>query len=176
MGLRFKSDADKVMELDSHKLMGYGGETGDYLNFCEYVQRNVALNELRTGYKMSTNAAVHFVRGELARALRRGPYLTNLLIGGYDKDAGASLHWRDYLGNMQKMNIGAHGYGSFFTLGLLDRYWEEGLSEERALGIIALCLKEMQTRFLISTPSFCVKVVDKDGIRRVELPAMAVDA
>ena len=33
--VRFKSDADKVMVLDSHKLMGFGGETGDYLNFCE---------------------------------------------------------------------------------------------------------------------------------------------
>lgn len=170
--LRFKSDADKIMELDSHKIMGFGGDTGDYLNFTEYIQRNVALNGFRTGNKMSTHAAVHFIRGELARALRKGPYMTNLLIGGYDEKGGASMHWCDYLGNMEKMKIGAHGYGSFFCLGLLDRYWEEGLSEERALEIVSMCLKEMQTRFLINTPSFCVKIVDKDGIRKVDLPEL----
>eukprot|EP00301_Raphidiophrys_heterophryoidea_P007397 c12868_g1_i1.p2 GENE.c12868_g1_i1~~c12868_g1_i1.p2 ORF type:complete len:209 (-),score=51.46 c12868_g1_i1:1228-1821(-) len=172
--LRFKSDADKVMELDSHKLMGFGGEVGDYTNFSEYIQKNMALNEFRTGIKMSTHAAVHFVRGELARALRQGPYFANLLIAGYDEDTGPSLHWIDYLGNMQKMNIGAHGYGSFFTLGLLDRYWVPNMSEEEALQIMAKCLHEMQTRFLISTPNFCVKLVDKNGVRKVQLPAVQI--
>eukprot|EP00299_Pterocystis_sp_00344_P009270 c3850_g1_i1.p1 GENE.c3850_g1_i1~~c3850_g1_i1.p1 ORF type:complete len:204 (+),score=28.66 c3850_g1_i1:1-612(+) len=171
--LRFKSDADKVMELDSHKLMGFGGEPGDYLQFCEYIQKNIALNGFRTGYKMSTHAAARFTRHELATALRQGPYMTNLLIGGVDADSGPALYWIDYLGNMQQMNIAAHGYGSYFTLSILDRYWVPNLNETQATEIIAKCLAEMKTRFLIGTPNFSVKIVDKDGVRKVALPVPA---
>jgi len=170
--LRFKSDADKVMELDSHKLMAFGGDTGDYLEFCEFIQRNVALNEFRTGIKLSTHAAVHFTRGELAKALRKGPYLVNLLIGGFDESTGPSLWWLDYLGSLQKLNIGAHGHGSNFTMSILDRYWHAQLTEEEGLEIVSMCLRELQTRFLISTPTFSVKVVDRNGVRRVQLPTM----
>jgi 20S proteasome subunit beta 4 len=167
--LRFTSEADKIMALDTHKLMAYGGETGDYLAFSEMIQKNIALNEFRTGKKMSTHAAVHFTRHQLATALRRGPYNVNLLVGGFDEDCGASLYWLDYLGTMQKMNIAAHGYGAYFTLSILDRYWKAGLDEQEAARILSLCLSEMKTRFLISTPNFCVKVVDKNGVRRIDL-------
>eukprot|EP00300_Choanocystis_sp_HF-7_P023852 c25238_g1_i1.p1 GENE.c25238_g1_i1~~c25238_g1_i1.p1 ORF type:complete len:199 (+),score=34.98 c25238_g1_i1:34-630(+) len=170
--LRFKSDADKVMELDSHKLMGFGGDTGDYLNFCEFIQRNVALSKFRTGMTMSTNAAVHFTRGELARALRKGPKMVNLLVGGYDEHEGASLYYLDYLGSLQKLNIAAHGYAANFCFGLLDRYWHDGITQQEGLEIIAKCLHEMRTRFLLSTPAFSVKIVDANGVRTADISAL----
>lgn len=168
--LRFKDDADKIMHLDKNKLMGYGGEVGDYLQFSEYIQKNVALTRYRTGYDMSTQATACFVRRQLATALRQGPYATNLLLGGYDEKAGPSLFWIDYLGGMQQMNIAAHGYGSYFTLSILDRYWTADLSEADALDILAKCLAELKTRFAMAVPNLCVKVVDKNGIHKVELP------
>ena len=35
--------------------------------------------------------------------------------------------------------------------------------------IIKKCLHEIATRFLMNTPNFTVKVIDKDGVRVVEL-------
>ena len=41
----------------------------------------------------------------------QNPYQTNLLVAGYDEDAGAELYWLDYLATMHKMNIAGTGYG-----------------------------------------------------------------
>ena len=60
---------------------------------------------------------------QLAENLRKRPYHVNVLLGGYD-DTGASLHWMDYLGTLQKMNYGAHGHCSNFIISTMDRYWK----------------------------------------------------
>jgi 20S proteasome subunit beta 4 len=67
-------------------------------SFVEYVQRNVALNEFRSGLQLSTLSTASFVKTELATALRKNPYQVNLLLGGFDKGLGASLFFIDYLG------------------------------------------------------------------------------
>jgi hypothetical protein len=72
------------------------GPQSDTVRFVEYIQRNIALNEFRTGLKMSVAAAAAYVRTELAAALRKAPYQANLLIGGCDA-SGPSLVFMDYL-------------------------------------------------------------------------------
>ncbi|CAN6439713.1 unnamed protein product [Victoria cruziana] len=66
-----KSNEDKIMILDSHKLMGASGESGDRVQFTEYIQKNVHLYQFRNGIPLTTAAAANFTRGELAIALRK---------------------------------------------------------------------------------------------------------
>lgn len=40
------------------------------MQFLEYIKRNLALYRHRTGLDMSVNAAAHYIRGEIAQALR----------------------------------------------------------------------------------------------------------
>merc|ERR1712187_864964 len=122
----------------------------------------------RTGMKLSTKAAANFTRNELAAALRKGPYQADLLIGGVDAD-GPGLYFMDYLASMEKCNKAAHGYGAMFTLGLLDRYWKKDLMEPEAIEIIKMCIKELETRFIVSLGNYKCKVVDKNGIHEVKL-------
>ena len=131
-----------------------------------YIAKNFQLIELRNdGTKLSTAAQANFCRKELAEALRKGPYNVNLLLGGYDDKAGASLYFMDYLAALQKVPYGAQGYASMFCLGIMDREYREGLDQAAALKIIEQCIHEMHTRFLVSQPNFVIKVVDKDGVR-----------
>jgi 20S proteasome subunit beta 4 len=116
-----KHDEDKILALDSHKLLACGGELGDTKNFSEFIQKNIALYTLRNGIKMSTHAAAHFTRGEIAHAIRSSPKMVNMLLVGHDADVGPSLFHIDYMGGMHKMNFGAHGYGGYFVLSLWDR-------------------------------------------------------
>ena len=86
----------------------------------------MALDEFRTGLRKTTGATAHFIRGELATALRKSPYQVSMLLAGFDgisggKDGadksesddsaamasetsksgiGPSLYWMDYLGTM----------------------------------------------------------------------------
>ena len=80
----------------------------DRTQFINYIQRNLALQELRTGFELSVESTAQYMRTELAQALRKGPYQVNLLIGGYDlQEQRAKLYWMDYIGTLQQVNKGA---------------------------------------------------------------------
>jgi 20S proteasome alpha/beta subunit len=167
--LVFKQDVDKIMVLDSHKLLSGSGTPADCANFNEFIQKNLKLYELNNDVKLNTSAAANFLRGELATALRRGPYQTNVLLAGYDEIGGPSLYYVDYLASLTKVGFGAHGYASNFILSTFDRDFKKGMPLEQGLEVIRKCINELHTRFLISQPNFVVKVVDKDGCREVKI-------
>jgi 20S proteasome alpha/beta subunit len=132
-----------------------------------YISKNINLYELSNeGTKLSTHAQANFARGEMAAALRRGPYQVNVLLGGYDegKKDPASLYYLDYLGALHKVKHGAQGYAQYFCSSIFDKEYSDNLTEEEAIKIIEHCIGEIHTRFLISQPNFIIKKVDKDGV------------
>ncbi len=96
---------------------------GDTIQFAEFVERNIRLYHIRNLYPLRPQSAVSWIRRSLADSLRsRSPYTVNLLVGGYDTaEKSPHLYWIDYLGTMASVPFAAHGYGSYFALGLLDR-------------------------------------------------------
>ncbi|KAK3432675.1 hypothetical protein EUGRSUZ_D00194 [Eucalyptus grandis] len=144
-----KSNEDKIMVLDSHKLVAASGEPGDRVQFTEYIQKNVALYQFRNGIPLTTPAAANFTRGELATALRKNPYFVNILMAGYDKE----------------IDKGAFGYGSYFSLSIMDRHYHSGMSLEEAIGLVDKCIMEIRSRLVVAPPNFVIKIVDKDGAR-----------
>ena len=90
-----KDDMEKIMDLDSHKLMALSGPKGDCVYFGEYIQANMKLYELRNGQKLSTHAPRTLPATTLADALRKGPYQVNILLAGYDADATRRA-WRPW--------------------------------------------------------------------------------
>eukprot|EP00415_Alexandrium_ostenfeldii_P000614 UN0614 len=161
--IRVKSDADKIRQVED-MCFAATGPSSDVHNFVEFVEKNIKLHTLRTGLKLSTKAAANFTRNELAYSLRKGPYQADLLIAVIDDD-GPALYFLDYLASMEKVNKAAQGYGAFFTLGLMDRYYKPDLTLEEAKEVIRKCIKEMETRFVINLGNYKVKVVDKAGVR-----------
>jgi 20S proteasome alpha/beta subunit len=140
--VKMKTDEDKIKALSPHLLMAYSGEpgnlrsfssnilyisllmtSGDTVQFAEYVERNIRLYQIRNIYALRPSAAASWIRRSLAESLRsRKPYSVNLLLGGYDTASHEPhLYWIDYLGTMTSVPFGAHGYGSYFALSLLDR-------------------------------------------------------
>lgn len=153
------------------------------MQFVEYIQRNVALYEFRTGTKMSTKAAATYIRSALAEALRKGPYQVNMMLGGYDAatkqevaaagEAGAagkaSLFWIDYLGTAQEVNFGAHGYCAYFITATMDAFWKAGMSVDEAKELARKCIAELDTRFVLKQKGFRMKVVSSAGVQEIEL-------
>ena len=75
-----KDDEDKILALGHHKLMLACGENGDRVQFTEYIAKNVSLYAMRNDYPLSTRAVAHYVRGELARAIREGIHTLHLAL------------------------------------------------------------------------------------------------
>jgi len=81
--------------------------------------------EFRTGHEPDVESTAQYIRSEMAEALRRAPFQVNCLIGGYDKiDQQAKLYWMDYLGTLQQVTKGAHGYAGYFVNSVLDNHYE----------------------------------------------------
>ncbi|KAM6501037.1 Nucleophile aminohydrolase [Amanita muscaria] len=169
--VKMKTDQDKIKILSPHLLMAYSGEPGDTLQFAEYVERNIRLYQIRNLYALSPSAAASWIRRSLAESLRsRNSYAVNLLVGGFDTTTKEPhLYWIDYLGTMTEIPFGAHGYGSYFALSLLDRYHDPDASLEEGLATLKRCIDEVSKRLVVSPDRYKVKVVDKDGVREVEL-------
>mmetsp|Transcript_11285 Transcript_11285/g.33934 ORF Transcript_11285/g.33934 Transcript_11285/m.33934 type:complete len:198 (+) Transcript_11285:195-788(+) len=166
--ITIKHDEEKMVPIDDHKLMCLAGEPGDRVQFSEFIIANVKLYALRNDRQLSTHAVAHFTRRELATALRRKPYQTNMLIAGYDEADGPSLYWLDYLATMHKMNIAGTGYGSYFVLSMCDRLWHPDMTEDQALALMEKGIAEVKARLVVAPPSYVIKVVDKNGIREVK--------
>jgi len=110
------------------------------------------------------------MRNELAMALRRGPYQVNSLVGGFEHKTGeAKLYWMDYLGTLQQVSKGAHGYAAYFVNSVLDNDFRADMSLEEGIVAMKKCIKELRVRFIIKQPQFVAKVVTKDGIKIVDL-------
>jgi 20S proteasome subunit beta 4 len=178
---------------------------GDTVQFAEYIERNIQLYQIRNLYPLRPPAAASWIRRSLADSIRsRKPYAVNLLVGGYDTASHEPhLYWIDYLGTMTAIPFGAHGYGSYFALSLLDRfvlfcfsiflrgfipfnpwliralvltepftrcrYHDPEANLEEGLATLKRCIDEVAKRLVVSPGKYKVKVVDKDGVREVEL-------
>ncbi|PIN88299.1 hypothetical protein AB205_0123510 [Aquarana catesbeiana] len=81
----------------------------------------------------------------------------------------------DHLAALAKAPFAAHGYGALLTLSILDRYYKPDLTREEAVELLKRCITELQKRFILSLPSFTVRVIDKDGIHNLDnIPGSSV--
>ncbi|KAH9848047.1 N-terminal nucleophile aminohydrolase [Lenzites betulinus] len=169
--VKMKVDEDKIKVLSPHLLMAYSGEPGDTVQFSEYIERNIRLYQIRNTYALRPPSAASWIRRALADSLRsRRPYAVNLLVGGYDTSTHTPhLYWVDYLGTMSEVPFAAHGYGAYFGLSLLDRYHDPEASLEEGLATLRRCLDEVAKRLVVNPEKYKVKVVDKDGVREIEI-------
>ena len=90
-------------------------------------------------------------------------------MAGYDEGVGPSLYWMDYLASFTKVKFGAHGYAGAFVSSVFDRDFKENMTEQEGLEVIKKCIHELKSRFLINQPNFTIKLVNKDGIKEIQL-------
>jgi len=160
----YKHDEDKITKLDNHKLLATSGDYASRTSFAEYIEKNIALNNIQTDLELSTHATAHYIRREVARALRsRGPVQCNSLLAGVDS-TGPSLYYIDYLGSMQKLDFAAQGYCGYFALSILDKEFRTNLSQEEARAIMVKLFDQLKLRFLLHVPSFILKTVSMQGV------------
>lgn len=93
-----------------------------------------------------------------------------MLLGGYDPTSSTpELYWLDYLGTLSAVPYAAHGYGAYFSLSTMDRYHRPDMTLEQGLDLLRKCVNELETRFIVNLGDFTVRVVDKEGVRRIDL-------
>lgn len=165
-----KDDEDKISQMDKYKIFACSGASADRNQFMEYIEKNIKLYELRNDVSLSTKAAANWTRNEMATALRKGPYNCDILIAGYDEaTSDSSLYFLDSYASCIPLSKAAHGYAAYFCSGLLDRYWTPEITLDEALKLIKKCITELKVRFVLKLSEYIIKVVDKDGVRVINV-------
>lgn len=95
--------------------------------------------------------------------------MVNFLLAGYDEQTGPALYWMDYLASMLKTPFATHGYGGMFAISIMDRHHRPDMSEAEAYDLLKLCVADIQKRLIINLPNFQVKMLDKNGIRNLDV-------
>lgn len=168
-----KSDEKKIYKISDKIAMAVSGEAGDAIQFSEYISKNMQLYKMRNGYELSPKAVASYTRRNLADYLRsRTPYHVNLLLAGHDDETGPELYFIDYLASCIKVPYASHGYGGFFSLTILDRFYDSSMSEADAYELMKKCVREIHKRLVVNLPNFKVQKISKDGITEMA-PIMA---
>ncbi|KAK9702444.1 Proteasome subunit [Popillia japonica] len=173
-----KTDENKLYQLSNNIVMAISGEKGDTTQFAEYIAKNIQLYKMRNGYELSPTAAANFTRRNLAEALRsRNAYHVNLMLAGHDKQEGPQLYFMDYLASLANVKYAAHGYGGFFSLSIIDRYYLPNLTREAGYELMKKCVKEVHERLIVNLPNFKVQMIDENGIHTLpDITAKALAA
>mgnify|MGYP001803997936 CR=1 FL=1 len=157
---------DKVQKLDSHSIMALAGDIADRDHFSSYIKRNVEFFKFKSnGQRSSVRRSAQFVRGELAKAIRKNMKQVSPLVVGFDERKGPQVYWLDYLGTLCDVKYGVHGYSAYFANSVLASGWKERMTQEEALQLARDCIKAIKTRFMIDLEGYDIWVVDKDGAR-----------
>ena len=103
------------------------GDSGDTVQFVEFISKNILLYKMRNGYELGPKSAAHFTKKNWTDYLRTWyAYQVFLLVAGYEKTDGPQLHFMDYLANSLPVEHGAQGYGGMFCGSIFDKYYHVG--------------------------------------------------
>ena len=61
-------------------------------------------------------------------------------------------------------------------LSLMDKHYKADMSLEEALQLVEMCIAEVMQRLVVAPPKFLIKIVDKNGTRKVERPGVTVES
>ena len=53
---------------------------------------------------------------------------------------------------------------------MLGRYHDPNASVEEAMGTLKRCIDEVSKRLVVSPSRYKAKIIDKDGVRDIEIP------
>ena len=65
------TDQEKTIELGDSTIMSVCGESGDVMQFGQYIQKNLQLYKMRNGYELSPKGMAHYTRRQIADSLRK---------------------------------------------------------------------------------------------------------
>jgi len=157
--------AKKIHKLDDHVGLTIAGMVGDALALVRLLKAQFKLYKLDRG-PITIRAAATLL-ANILQSTKYFPYLTMLVLGGYDKQPG--LYSFDPFGGFsEKDKFYSTGSGSPFAYGVLEAGFKENLTTEEAIPLVIKAIKVAIERDIGSGgKEIEVAIIDKDGYREL---------
>jgi len=155
----------KIYKIDEHLGMTVAGTVADAQNVVDILRYYASIYKLERKIAISIKASARLASNIFFSA-RMFPYITNVLIGGYDS-VGASIFNVDLFGTLIKEKYVSTGSGSPIAYGILESEYRDGLTIDEGIGVAVRAVNSAMRRDTFSGDNFDVVVIDKDGYKEL---------
>jgi len=168
-------DARRLRVVNSHTLLGGGGEYSDFQSICDLLERNTLENRCTSdslydeeGDEEDAPEVWNYLRAVMYnRRSKMNPLWNDLIIGGYDPvKKEPFLGLVDKIGTAYTDNILATGFGSYLATPLLREKWRPDLEEGEARALLEDCMRVLFYRDCRALNRIQIAKVEMDGSKK----------
>ncbi len=160
--------AKKLYKIDDYIALTIAGSVGDAQAIIRLLTAEAKLYKMRTGKNISPLACATLL-SNILHSNRYFPFLTQLIIGGYDLLEGPKLFSLDPLGGMnEEKTFTATGSGSPIAYGVLEAEYDKDMPIEEGLKLAVKALKSAMERDTFSGNGISLAVITKEGVKILE--------
>ncbi|MCX8150753.1 MAG: archaeal proteasome endopeptidase complex subunit beta [Candidatus Bathyarchaeota archaeon] len=153
----------KVYKIDDHIGMTIAGSVADAQKVIDIITANAQLYRINLNRPMPISSAARMTSNLLFSA--RG-LMAQVLVGGVD-DSGPHVFNLDPFGSLTEEKMTATGSGSPVAIGVLEDQFQEGMSVQEALPVVAKAVNAAMKRDVASGNNYNIVVIDKKGYREL---------
>jgi len=157
--------APKLYEITDRIAMTISGSVADCQQVVRIIKANAKLHELECAKPISVRAVARLTANALFEQ-RLYPYISQLLIGGYD-DA-PRLFSLDSLGSLiEEFDFSATGSGSVIAYGVLEAEYSKDMNLDAAKELARKSIEAARRRDAASGGEIQMAIITKKGIKRI---------
>ncbi len=161
-------NAKKIHKIDDYLALTIAGSVGDAQAIIRFLTAEARLYRMRAGKYLSPRACATLL-SNILHSSRYFPYLTMLILGGYDFDEGPKLFSIDPLGGVsEEYRFTATGSGSPIAYGVLEAEYKDNLSLEKGIKLAVTAIKSATKRDTFSGNGISLAIINKEGVKILE--------
>lgn len=143
-------DARRLRVVNSHTVLGGGGEYSDFQAICDLLERNTLENRCTSDSlyddeedEEDAPEVWNYLRAVMYnRRNKMNPLWNDLIVGGFDPAKGEPfLGLVDKIGTAYTDNIVATGFGSYLAIPLMREKWRPDMEEGEARALLEDCMR-----------------------------------
>jgi proteasome beta subunit len=156
----------KIQKVDRHLGMTIAGGVADAQNLVDIMRYNANIYRLSNRELMPVKSAARLCSNVLFNQ-RYFPYYVQIIVAGYDDQAGGQIYNIDLFGSMTSEKFISTGSGSPVAYGYLESQFKEGISVNDSYKVAIQAIAAAIRRNAGTGDDINAVIVDKNGYREL---------
>ena len=158
----------KIHKIGDHVGMTIAGSVGDAQYLVRILRAEASLFKTMRGREISPKS-VSTLLANVMHGMRYYPFMTMLLMGGYDPQNGGEIYSIDPIGGISTgEGYFGSGSGSPMALGIMEAEYKDDMPIDDCVKLCIKSIKSARARDVYTGGwGLIVAIIDKDGYREV---------
>jgi proteasome beta subunit len=156
----------KIQKVDRHLGMTIAGGVADAQNLVDIMRYNANIYRLTNRELMPIKSAARLCSNVLFNQ-RYFPYYVQIILAGYDKNAGGQIYNIDLFGSMTSEKFISTGSGSPVAYGYLESEFKDNLNVDESYKIAIQAVAAAIRRNAGTGDNINAVIIDKEGYREL---------